>query len=492
MNKPTTVICLSARVNETQRKTTRARAIRRHVRRTRVRQRPAQPRPGQDSHRVAPPLAIAAAPLTRPPEPPLSPSEPPSRRVPLGAVASATAEAAPLPPPSCPRPPKPPPTPRHRSRHLCCPPQRPPPPKSLLMGGERRARRSKRRRTTVRGAFAASTPGAWLAARRPEKYTCGAGMGAGTQSAAPRRSWDRPHCVHQPRACSREAREARIGAKKHARALLPCCSQLWTPATRRGPKIASRALAQNNTKERGPAGSTSRWRPRRRRTHECSISARPQSSLRPMGGASWGGGRPFRGRKRRSAHGRINAASTSCHGRWRGRQGRKGEVNCEHQEGREFTANGRKKRKMSQDFLSSGMARAHGYESIFAPHAVRGRPRVFEPLQANSPFLDVLACTQTVRKMFKSWGDGAAAPSSGDIGAAAAVVIAGRKSLLTQREKGADKHFFGGGACGSPLRFDTETWESVSIWVASARVGDGGSRACHRGTMSHAKALQRR
>ena len=156
-------------------------------------------------------------------------------------------------------------------------------------------------------------------------------------------------------------------------------------------------------------------------------------------------------------------------------------MNCEHQEGREFTANGRKKRKMSQDFLSSGMARAHGYESIFAPHAVRGRPRVFEPLQANSPFLDVLACTQTVRKIFKSWGDGAAAPSSGDIGAAAAVVIAGRKSLLTQREKGADKHFFGGGACGSPLRFDTETWESVSIWVASARVGDGGSRACHRG-----------
>ena len=133
---------------------------------------------------------------------------------------------------------------------------------------------------------------------------------------------------------------------------------------------------------------------------------------------------------------------------------------------------------MSQDFLSSGMARAHGYESIFAPHAVRGRPRVFEPLQANSPFLDVLACTQTVRKMFKSWGNGDAAPSSGDIGDTAAVVIAGRKSLLTQREKGADKHFFGGGACGdSTLRRGKVC---LRHWVAS-RVGDGGSRACHRG-----------
>ena len=153
-------------------------------------------------------------------------------------------------------------------------------------------------------------------------------------------------------------------------------------------------------------------------------------------------------------------------------------MNCEHQDGREFTANGRKKRKMSQDFLSSGMARAHGYESIFAPHAVRGRPRVFEPLQANSPFLDVLACTQTVRKMFKSWGNGDAAPSSGDIGDTAAVVIAGRKSLLTQREKGADKHFFGGGACGdSTLRRGKVC---LRHWVAS-RVGDGGSRACHRG-----------
>ena len=65
------------------------------------------------------------------------------------------------------------------------------------------------------------------------------------------------------------------------------------------------------------------------------------------------------------------------------------------------------------------------------------------------------------RQLIKSWGDGGAAPGSGDIGAVATVVIAGRKSLLTQREKGADKHFFGG-ACGSPQRFDTETWESVS------------------------------
>ena len=50
------------------------------------------------------------------------------------------------------------------------------------------------------------------------------------------------------------------------------------------------------------------------------------------------------------------------------------------------------------------------------------------------------------RQLIKSWGDGGAAPGSGDIGAVATVVIAGRKSLLTQREKGADKHFFGGGA----------------------------------------------
>ena len=129
---------------------------------------------------------------------------------------------------------------------------------------------------------------------------------------------------------------------------------------------------------------------------------------------------------------------------------------------------------MSQDFLSSGMARAHGYESIFAPHAVRGRPRVFEPLQANSPFLDVLACTQTVRKIFKSWGDGAAAPSSGDIGAAAAVVIAGRKSLLTQREKGADKHFLGGVHAALRRRFDTETWESVSAALGRVQGGRWG------------------
>ena len=136
---------------------------------------------------------------------------------------------------------------------------------------------------------------------------------------------------------------------------------------------------------------------------------------------------------------------------------------------------------MSQDFLSSGMARAHGYESIFAPHAVRGRPRVFEPLQANSPFLDVLACTQTVRKMFKSWGNGDAAPSSGDIGDTAAVVIAGRKSLLTQREKGADKHFLGGVHAALRRRFDTETWESVSMAQGRAQAGRWGSRACHRG-----------
>ena len=43
---------------------------------------------------------------------------------------------------------------------------------------------SERRRTAVRGVFEASTPGAWLPARRPEKRTCGGGKG-GTQRGPP-------------------------------------------------------------------------------------------------------------------------------------------------------------------------------------------------------------------------------------------------------------------------------------------------------------------
>ena len=171
--------------------------------------------------------------------------------------------------------------------------------------------------------------------------------------------------------------------------------------------------------------------------------------MRPLGGASWGGGRHVRGGKRRRARGRIIAARTPCHGRRRGRQGRKGEVNCEHQDGREFTANGRKKRKMSQDFLSSGMARAHGYGSIFATHAVRGRPRVFEHLLRNAPFVVDRSRVLTVPVSFSSWGDGSSAMGRRALGAVIGVVVAAGESPLAWREQGGR-----GGVLGHDIRGD--------------------------------------
>ena len=114
----------------------------------------------------------------------------------------------------------------------------------------------------------------------------------------------------------------------------------------------------------------------------------------------------------------------------------------------------------------------------FGTRPVQRRPRVFEPLQANSPFLDVRACTGTARQLIKSWGDGDAAPGSGDGGTAAVVVIALRKSLLTQQEKGADGHTFGGGLGRVCVALDTEAREKVSLWSpGQAR----GRKPCHRG-----------
>ena len=125
---------------------------------------------------------------------------------------------------------------------------------------------SERRRTAVRGVFEASTPGAWLPARRPEKRTCGGGKG-GYPKGRPTplsvsSAWRTPaESVQQG-----GTRGNGMGAKQHARAPLPCCSRLRKPATRRGRKNASRAVAQNGAEERRPAASTSRTRARRRRS----------------------------------------------------------------------------------------------------------------------------------------------------------------------------------------------------------------------------------
>ena len=125
---------------------------------------------------------------------------------------------------------------------------------------------SERRRTAVRGVFEASTPGAWLPARRPEKRTCGGGKG-GYPKGRPTplsvsSAWRTPAESVQQGGTGGNG----MGAKQHARAPLPCCSQLRKAATRRGGKNASRAVAQNGAEERRPAASTSRTRARRRRS----------------------------------------------------------------------------------------------------------------------------------------------------------------------------------------------------------------------------------
>ena len=105
---------------------------------------------------------------------------------------------------------------------------------------------------------------------------------------------------------------------------------------------------------------------------------------------------------------------------------------------------------MSHDFLSSGMARAHGYESFFALHAVRGRPRVFEHLLQNAPFVADRSRVLTMPVSLSFWGDGSSAMGRRALGAVIGVVVAAGMPPLAWREQGADKHFFGGGACDSP------------------------------------------
>ena len=117
---------------------------------------------------------------------------------------------------------------------------------------------------------------------------------------------------------------------------------------------------------------------------------------------------------------------------------------------------------MSQDFLSSGMARAHGYESFFALHAVRGRLRVFEHLLQNAPFVADRSRVLTMPVSLSFWGDGSSAMGRRALGAVIGVVVAaGEPPLAAWREQGADKHFFGGVHAALRRRFDTETWETV-------------------------------
>ena len=66
---------------------------------------------------------------------------------------------------------------------------------------------------------------------------------------------------------------------------------------------------------------------------------------------------------------------------------------------------------------------------------VRRCHRVFEPLEANSPFLDVLPCMPTARKCIESGGDGDAVLGSGGVGGTYAVAVVGEKPLLTQHER---------------------------------------------------------
>ena len=168
-----------------------------------------------DSRHVAPPLAVAAAPLSRPLEAP--PSQPP---------------------PSCPRPPRLPRALRRRYRHRCYPPPRPPPPRSPRTRQGRSCRPPPSRHPPCdhkfqrRDAsevevsaggrrFEACSRRAHLGPgfRRAALRSAPAGVGrGGTQRAAPRRSRYRPHGVHQPRACSMEAREATGWAPSNTRA----------------------------------------------------------------------------------------------------------------------------------------------------------------------------------------------------------------------------------------------------------------------------------
>ena len=156
-----------------------------------------------DSRHVAPPLAVAAAPLSRPREAP--PSQPP---------------------PSCPRPPRlpralrppPPRSPRTRQGRS----RRPPPSRHPPFDHRFQRRDASEVEVSAGGRrFEACSRRAHLGPgfRRAALRSAPAGVGrGGTQRAAPRRSRYRPHGVHQPRACSREAREATGWAPSNTRA----------------------------------------------------------------------------------------------------------------------------------------------------------------------------------------------------------------------------------------------------------------------------------
>ena len=155
-----------------------------------------------DSRHVAPPLAVAAAPLSRPREAPSSQ------------------------PPSCPRPPRlpralrppPPRSPRTRQGRS----RRPPPSRHPPFDHRFQRRDASEVEVSAGGRrFEACSRRAHLGPgfRRAALRSAPAGVGrGGTQRAAPRRSRYRPHGVHQPRACSREAREATGWAPSNTRA----------------------------------------------------------------------------------------------------------------------------------------------------------------------------------------------------------------------------------------------------------------------------------
>ena len=131
-----------------------------------------------------------------------------------------------------------PPALRRRYRHRCYPPPRPPPPRSprTRQGRSRRPPPSRhppcdhkfqrREASEVEVSaggrrFEACSRRAHLGPgfRRAALRSAPAGVGrGGTQRAAPRRSRCRPHGVHQPRACSMEAREATGWAPSNTRA----------------------------------------------------------------------------------------------------------------------------------------------------------------------------------------------------------------------------------------------------------------------------------
>jgi hypothetical protein len=96
---------------------------------------------------------------------------------------------------------------------------------------------SERRRTAVRGVFEASTPGAWLPARRPEKRTCGGGKG-GTQRGPPHAALGivRMAYTSRERAAGRHGKQGWAPSSTRARAaavLLSAAEACYAPRAKK-------------------------------------------------------------------------------------------------------------------------------------------------------------------------------------------------------------------------------------------------------------------